>query len=197
MACWHQLPTTYPTADNSRYKFPDYCRVTFKLLDFKPSIYPIFEDRPDCNTSTGYPTTAKRRVNLKLPDFVIIKTADNPILTYKFADFPDKSRFKLPDYCRKKIQVTRLKVVIGKHTRPNASHFHVYGFLVHVRATFTATLWGSGILKQPFCGSFAIREREKLLEGQQRAEVYLDTQYNKWIVTVTASGGSRNRSRGC
>ena len=57
--------TSYPTADNSRYKSPDYCRLTFKLPDFKTSIYPIPESRPDCNTFSSYLTTDNSRVNLK------------------------------------------------------------------------------------------------------------------------------------
>ena len=90
--------TSYPTADNNRYKFPDKNQVTFNLADFiklhatrfPTRLQPIFK-LPDSRLLSGKP---------KLPDFLNIKIPEIPTLISKLAEFPDDSRLKLPDYCR-------------------------------------------------------------------------------------------------
>ena len=95
-------------------RLPTEVGTSFPTIIGKNSSYPTLKlqfTRPDCNTFSSYATSANCRLKHKLSDFLNIKMADNPTLTYNLADFPDKSRLKLPDYCRETFKLP--------HSKPN------------------------------------------------------------------------------
>ena len=116
--------TSYPTADNNRFKLPDKYRVTFNLADFKTSCYPIPDARPYCNQYSSYPTPAFCRVNLKLPYFLNFKIPEKPTLISKVADFPDDSRLKLPDFSREMFKLPDNWPIISKRRDNLVQMFH-------------------------------------------------------------------------